>query len=151
MTIEQATEDDAEKILALQKLAYQSEAAIYDDYSIPPLLQTLEELQGEFTGKRFLKAVTNGEIVGSVRGYENHGTCFIGRLIVHPRHQNRGIGTLLMQAMEQAYEGTPRFEVFTGHRSDRNIRLYEKLGYRIFGTETVTHRLKLVYMEKRVD
>ncbi len=40
-----ATVDDAEIILALQRLAYQSEAAIYDDFTLPPLIETLEELQ----------------------------------------------------------------------------------------------------------
>jgi hypothetical protein len=41
MMITQAAAADAAEILALQKLAYQSEAAIYQDYSIPPLTQTL--------------------------------------------------------------------------------------------------------------
>jgi hypothetical protein len=35
--ISPAAVDDAEAILALQRLAYQSEAAIYDDFTIPPL------------------------------------------------------------------------------------------------------------------
>jgi hypothetical protein len=48
MHIEPATIQDADAILALQKLAYQSEAAIYADYTIPPLTQTLEELKAEF-------------------------------------------------------------------------------------------------------
>lgn len=39
-----ASPADAAAILALQKLAYQSEARLYNDFSIPPLLQTLEEL-----------------------------------------------------------------------------------------------------------
>jgi hypothetical protein len=40
MIIEQAGVEDAGEILRLQKLAYQSEARIYNDYTIPPLLQT---------------------------------------------------------------------------------------------------------------
>jgi ribosomal protein RSM22 (predicted rRNA methylase) len=35
--IERATIKDAEEILDLQKLAYKSEAEIYNDYAIPPL------------------------------------------------------------------------------------------------------------------
>jgi hypothetical protein len=42
LIIEEATVSDAEEILALQKLAYQSEAEIYNDFGIPPLVQTLE-------------------------------------------------------------------------------------------------------------
>jgi hypothetical protein len=42
MIIEEATVSDAEEILALQKLAYQSEAEIYNDFGISPLVQILE-------------------------------------------------------------------------------------------------------------
>lgn len=34
--ITQATVVDAENILALQKIAYQSEARIYNDWTLPP-------------------------------------------------------------------------------------------------------------------
>ena len=40
--ITKALYSDLEEILALQKLAYQSEAELYDDYTIPPLTQSLE-------------------------------------------------------------------------------------------------------------
>ena len=42
MEITQATAEDAAAILALQRLAYQSEAEVYGDFSIPPLTQTLK-------------------------------------------------------------------------------------------------------------
>ena len=45
MMIERAKIEDAKEILDLQKLAYQSEAEIYNDYTIPPLTQTLEEME----------------------------------------------------------------------------------------------------------
>jgi len=48
---------DTKEILCLQKIAYQSEAAIYNDYSIPPLLQTLAEINNEFASKIFFKTI----------------------------------------------------------------------------------------------
>ena len=39
---------DAAAILDLQHLVYQSEAALNDDYTIPPLTQTLPELEADF-------------------------------------------------------------------------------------------------------
>jgi hypothetical protein len=48
--ISRAREEDASEILRLQYAAYQSEAAIYDDYSIQPLTQTLEQATAEFQG-----------------------------------------------------------------------------------------------------
>ncbi len=68
MIIQKADISDAAQILSLQKLAYQSEAEIYNDCKIPPLTQTLEEVESKFTDHIFLKAVEDGRIIGSVRG-----------------------------------------------------------------------------------
>ncbi|MCL4501369.1 MAG: GNAT family N-acetyltransferase [Deltaproteobacteria bacterium] len=141
---------DVTAILALQKLAYQSEARLYDDFSIPPLLQTLEELQQEFTHKTVLKATRGPIIIGSVRGFQQNGTCFLERLIVHPDHQSRGLGSALVRRLEGAFPEARRAELFTGHKSERNIRLYERLGYRIFRQEPVTANLSFVFMEKNL-
>ena len=85
---------DAAAILRLQKVAYQTEARLYGD-DIPPLQQTLAELEREFGHFLILKAVGNGEVVGSVRARRDGGTCHLGRLIVKPELQGRGLGTLL--------------------------------------------------------
>ena len=63
VAITAASTRDAEAILALQKLAYQSEATLYDDWSLPPLTQTIDSLHEEFTHSIVLKA-TLGEIAG---------------------------------------------------------------------------------------
>ena len=148
VVIARADVDDAEEILVLQKLAYQSEAAIYDAYTIPPLTQTLEEITADFDEQLFLKASVDGRIIGSVRAFESEGTCFIGRLIVHPDFQNRGIGTWLMSDVEQIFDKARRYELFTGHKSERNLHLYQKLGYEPFRTERVTESLVLVHLER---
>jgi N-acetylglutamate synthase-like GNAT family acetyltransferase len=122
--IERASVEDAEEILSLQKLAYQSEAAIYDDYTISPLTQTLEEIRADFERQIFLKASVDGRIIGSVRAHVQEKTCFIGRLIVHPDFQNRGIGTRLLNEIEKTFSQAERFELFTGDKSDRNPGLF---------------------------
>jgi ribosomal protein S18 acetylase RimI-like enzyme len=150
VNIVQATVADAEAILRLQKLAYQSEARIYNDCNIPPLTQSDAEIEAEFADHVFLKATTDGLIIiGSVRACEQGGTCSIGRLIVHPDHQGRGIGSALMREIESRFAHARRFELFTGHKSERNIRLYRNLGYVTFREEQVTDALRLLFMEKR--
>ena len=147
--IDRATVADAEEILSLQKLAYRSEAEIYDDFNIPPLLQTPEEIKKDFENQTFLKATLDGKIRGSVRAFIKEGTCYIGRLIVHPDFQNRGMGKELMQRIEEIFKEAQRFELFTGHRSEKNLRLYRKLGYEISKTVRANDRLNMVYLEKR--
>jgi ribosomal protein S18 acetylase RimI-like enzyme len=151
MIIEKATASDAEELLALQKLAYRSEAEIYNDFSIPPLVQTLENMEEEFKNQFFLKAAMDGRIIGSVRAYSKEGTCYIGRLIVHPDFQNRGIGTKLMNEIETIFNGCKRFELFTGDKSEKNLRLYQKRGYRIFKTAKMTDRTNIVFLEKKSE
>lgn len=148
MSIRQATIDDASDILILQKLAYTSEAEIYNDFTIPPLRQSLEEIKAEFAEQAFLKFCANGKIVGSVRAYVTEGNCYIGKLIVHPEYQNRGIGTGLLEEIENVFDDVTRYELFTGHKSEKNLHLYQKLGYEIFRSEIITDDLTLVFMEK---
>ncbi len=149
LVIEPALIEDAPRILELQKLAYQSEAEIYSDFSLSPLTQTLEELKQDFETKTFLKAVMNDKIIASVRAYVQADTCYIGRLIVHPLYQNLGIGQKLMTQIESYFGYVKRYELFTGHQSKRNIYFYKKGGYATFKTEQVTERRKRLYMEKR--
>jgi ribosomal protein S18 acetylase RimI-like enzyme len=103
MVVVPARLEDAATILELQKLAYRSEAMIYDDFSISPLTQTLENLQSEFNTKTILKAVADNRIVGSVRAYQKNRTCYVERLIVHPDFQRRGIGTKLLKRIEELF------------------------------------------------
>jgi len=151
MEIERAMISDAEEILILQKLAYRSEAEIYNDFNIPPLVQTLESIEKDFENQYFLKAVMDGKIIGSVRAYTKEGTCYIGRLIVHPDFQNRGIGTDLMNEIERIFNTCRRFELFTGDKSERNLYFYQKLGYKIFKKAKITDQTMIVYLEKKIE
>ncbi len=146
--IERARDDDAEGILNLQHLCYQSEAALYNDYSIPPLTQSLPELKAEMKQSVVLVCRLGTEIIGSVRGRERQGRCHIGRLMVHPQMQRKGLGRCLMAAIEEAFPTVSAFELFTGHRSEGNLRLYRRLGYQQFKIEDASPELKLVFLEK---
>jgi GNAT superfamily N-acetyltransferase len=148
MEITQATIEDAEQILALQRLAYRTEAQRYDDPSLPPLVETLAEMRAEFARSVFLKAVVGGRIIGSVRAWSDGRTCFVGRLIVHPDSRRQGIATRLMREIERCFPRVGRFELFTGYRSEGNLRLYEKLGYRAFKREQPAQGPVLVFLEK---
>ena len=146
--IERADAGDATAILRLQLLAYQSEAEIYNNYNIPPLTQSLAEIEREFLSHTFLVARQGGEIIGSVRAMCRDKRCHIGKLIVHPDHQRQGLGSQLMAAIEAIFPEAPYFELFTGHRSERNLRLYNRLGYREFKREPAAPGLHVVYLEK---
>ncbi len=137
--IKRAEYNDLQEILALQYLAYQSEAELFGSKDIPPLKQTLDEVIEEFNNGIILKLTDeNGSIIGSVRATEKNGTVYIGC---------KGYGTKLLSEIENCYPDK-RFELFTSTRSVDNIRLYEKVGYKIFDRKPVDDELVFVYMEK---
>lgn len=163
---------DAAEILALQKVAYQSEAEIYGDDSLPALQQTLEELQADFdrmpyrnggllasrgdtAGAEsnldrsvFLKAVVNGKIIGSIRGYSLDQTAYLSRLIVHPYFRGRGIGRRLLNEIEKYFPHVKRFEAYTGEKSKRNLVALAKQGYTVLKTEPFSPTITWVFLER---
>jgi GNAT superfamily N-acetyltransferase len=145
----QANRDDLETILQLQRDCYRSEAEIYNDYNIQPLLQDLKSLENEYANSVILKGVIDGEIVGSVRGFLDNETAYIGKLIVKKVYQNEGIGRLLLDAIESTFKDSIRFELFTGFKSQKNLYLYNKLGYKEFKRQIINDNLVFIYLEKQ--
>lgn len=147
--ISRATVADAEPILRLQQQAYQSEARLYNDWLIPPLVQTLDQLVEEFATATVLEARVDGRLIGSVRASQSGGAVHIGRLIVAPDLQGRGIGTALLRAIEACFPKAGCFELFTGSLSVDNIRLYRRHGYAVVREEVLGPTVVLVFMRKR--
>jgi GNAT superfamily N-acetyltransferase len=148
MLIQKAETADLPRILEVQRLAYQEQAWLCNDFEIPPLTETLGEVLRVFPSLVMLKAVDdNGDIVGSVRGRPEGGTCHVGRLFVHPDHQGTGIGTRLLREIEKECP-CPRYELFTSSKSLKNLRFYEYYGYRRFAEKPYSPEYAMVYMEK---
>lgn len=149
MIIKEAEISDLREILELQYLAYQSEAKLFNDPDIPPLKQTLSDVEIEFREGIILKALDeNNIILGSVRAYCDNKTLHIGKLMVHPKWQRQGIGTKLLLDIEKRFPEY-RYELFTSTKSEKNIALYKRLGYSIFNEKRVTEELSFVYFEKK--
>ncbi|MEV7993898.1 GNAT family N-acetyltransferase [Streptomyces sp. NPDC086077] len=151
--ISEATDQDVEQIFKLQYLCFQSEAALYGNYRIDPLVQTLDSVRQEVAEDCVFVARLGDEVIGSVRGaITDDGAAAIGRLCVHPRLQGHGIGARLLNAAESAlaeHRGAKKFRLHTGHRSEGNLRLYRKVGYETVGTSQGTDGVPMIVLEKR--
>ncbi|WP_320777515.1 GNAT family N-acetyltransferase [Streptomyces sp. CRN 30] len=150
VTISVAAEQDAEQIFRLQYLCFQSEAALYGNYRIDPLLQSLESVREEVITDCVFVARLGEEVVGSVRGaLTEDGTAAIGKLCVHPRLQGHGIGARLLRAAEATLaeeHGATRFRLHAGHRSEG--RLYQRVGYESVGTSKGADGVPMIVLEK---
>jgi ribosomal protein S18 acetylase RimI-like enzyme len=153
VTIAAATERDAEQIFRLQYLCFQSEAALYGNSRIDPLVQTLDSVREEVAGDCVFVARLGDEVVGSVRGrITEEGAAAIGKLCVHPRLQGHGIGARLLRAAEAALaeeRGATRVRLHTGHRSEGNLRLYRRVGYERVGIQEGADGVPMIVLEKQ--
>lgn len=125
------TPADAGEVLTLQRAAFVQEAQIYGSTDMPPLTQTLEELEAELVENLGRVAVDGHRIVGALRARLDGERLLIGRIAIAPDQQGRGIGSQLLAAAEQAGKdaGAREAELFTGSLSEANLRLYEREGY----------------------
>ncbi len=145
-----ASFEDLTDILALQKVTFQSEAILYDDDKLPPLTETLADIQHDFYQKIILKIVIDSQIVASGRGSFENNIVHIERLSVHPDYQKRGLGTILIKTLENHFPNPHFFKLFTGFKSFSNLRWYKKLGYEVIGEKQYSEKLKLHFMMKKV-
>jgi GNAT superfamily N-acetyltransferase len=91
------------------------------------------------------------EVTGSIRGKSIGTSVAIGRLSVLPGRQGKGAGTSLLQEIEKSFPRAIRFELFTGHKSEKNKQFYQRLGYRWYRDEKIDESLSLYWMEKHKD
>lgn len=149
VSIRNARPADAPAIAALTRRAFAQQAALYEDDALPPLSDTTQTVLDAMNNGVVLVAEDDtGSLIGSVRGEMREESCLVGRLVVEPAHQGRGIGRALARALEQRFPSADCFKIFTGHRSAPALHLYESLGYVRTRTEYVHDRLSLVFLHK---
>ncbi|MFB4316183.1 GNAT family N-acetyltransferase [Actinomadura sp. 21ATH] len=150
VAIERAGPGDAGEILTVQRAAYVAEAQLYGDPFIPPLVESYDQLSKLIAGDAVVLAARRGSrLVGAVRAQFSDHTCLVGRLVVAPDMQGRGVGSALMEALEAAVAGrADACVLFTGHLSEDNLRLYRRLGYSETHRERIAAHLTLVHMRK---
>jgi len=130
-----ATAGDAAELGTLQRACWVSEAMANDSLDIPSLTESMETVRQGLGEWRTWVVRDSGRLVASVRGRvspDDPQTWEIGRLMVAPDLQGRGIGRALLDFAEGAApEGTTTLWLNTGRGSADNLRRYKRAGYRI--------------------
>ncbi len=128
--IRAARKSDLAFALDIQKLAF----ARYTDFllaeQIPPLNETLDEVEDDFKKKTILVAEFKDGLAGSIRYWLKGGVCIIERLSVVPELQGSGIGKALIKAVENG-AATQAHKIYleTGLLASNLLMFYTKLGY----------------------
>ena len=117
----------AEAVLELQRRAYRIEAELIGSDGIPPLRETIEELQS--CGETFLGALLGGEVAGAISWRFRENTIDIHRLVVDPDRFRRGVATALVRAALAAEPNAKQAIVQTGAENGPATALYRREGF----------------------
>ena len=128
-----ATRGDAGEILTLQRACWVQEALANETLAdVPALHESLDDVLAWLETWATWVVRVDGRLVGAVRGRMEGDAWDIGRVMVAPDLQGRGLGRALLTHIEQvAPPEATSYLLFTGARSEDNIRMYKKAGYRL--------------------
>ncbi len=140
LRLSRAENDDLGELLVLQRCCWVDEALANDTLDLAPLRETLEDLRESLSTWQTWCLRRHGRLVASIRARPEGPAWVIGRLMVAPDQASNGLGSwLLSNAEERAPATSTHFALFTGHRSTRNIALYQRSGYTLTPAADIPH------------
>src|SRR4029077_6243086 len=153
LEIRPATRADAGELFTLTRACWLQELWANPGVVIPALEESFDDSVQGLAEWTTVVAVAGGRIVGSARGRsEGPGGAVwdVGRVMVAPDLQGRGLGRHLLSLIEDAAPPeVTSYTLFTGAGSVDNIRMYKKAGYRLRGAGPVDGGAELMAEPRR--
>lgn len=139
ITIEKATILDAEKLTNIKKRTFDEEVKKWlpnqddiIDYNIqPPGYSSIEMTKYMIRELEYFKVLQAKEIIGGII-VTISGKSFgrIDRIFVDPNNQGQGIGSRVINLVEEEFPNVRTWDLETSSRQINNHYFYEKMGYR---------------------
>jgi ribosomal protein S18 acetylase RimI-like enzyme len=136
----------AARVLELQRRSYEVEARLIGSDRIPPLHESLEELQA--SGETFLGAYLEGRLAAVVSWRFDGATIDLHRLAVLPDFFRRGIGVALLRAALRSEPEALRAIAQTGAANEPAKELYRGEGFAELGDREVLPGLWISQFER---
>lgn len=135
VSIAPATAADIGELLTTTHACWLIEGRRHETFDIPPITETYDTLRDSLAEWDTYVVRSGGRLIGSVRGQRRPNDAWhIGRLMVVPDLQGRGLGRALLEFIQDAApQGTREFELIAGKNSLGNQRMYKKAGFRSRG------------------
>ena len=144
MGIRLAESADQAAVEAIVKAAYEPWVSVI---GVPPLPMVAD--YADLIARGLVHVLENGELDGVIVLVAEPGALLVENVAVRPDRQGRGLGRRLLAFAEfrARSSGLPALRLYTNEKMIPNIGLYESLGYRETGRETVDGR-STVHMRK---
>ncbi len=142
VTFEKATFNDVSALVEVQTRCFDDDSRRFTgkESGGPPGYDSAQwQLEMIHKATAYLKIVEEGRIIGGMilfrmrpdtRGGKRSEHYELGRIYLEPDCQNRGIGTLAMRHIEEAFPTVKRWTLGTPIWAMRNHHFYEKVGYK---------------------
>ena len=135
-----AKEGDAQRIQAMQQVAFGELLERYRDHDISPATESLEKIHRKITASdSFYYLIRIGEdTVGAIRVVDAGDDSYkrISPLYIIPRYRRKGYARAAIEEAERIH-GAHRWKLDTILQEAGNCHLYEEMGYRQNGHQTV--------------
>jgi GNAT superfamily N-acetyltransferase len=135
--LEQATEDDAELLAYISKLAFDTDVEVgAPDTGGPPGYDSPEfQIRAMGWADYYTILLDETLIGGLIIGSVNEDHLVMERIFLDPKHHRKGIGTQVMGLLNELYPSTKLWTLGTPEWNVRTKNFYEKLGYVQVGWE----------------
>ncbi|MCM3574594.1 bifunctional NUDIX hydrolase family protein/GNAT family N-acetyltransferase [Mesobacillus subterraneus] len=131
ISLQEASVEDAEELLALQREVFMPLYEKYKDHETSPVTQTMERFSARFKRGEYYKILFEGMLAGSVHVYEKSpGLLKLHIINILEKYHNKGIAQEVMKRLELMYPEAEAWELDTILTEERNCYLYEKMGYK---------------------
>jgi RimJ/RimL family protein N-acetyltransferase len=152
ITLEKATEKDADALHAIKIKSFLPLLKKYNDQETNPACESLAKTLNRINDplKGFYKILRDGTLVGGM-AIKNTApaTLFLGPIFIDPDFQNQKIAQQALKIIEGFFPTIDFFELRTISQEKGNIYLYEKIGYTATGeSKKINDSLDLLFYRK---
>ncbi|MGE6343667.1 GNAT family N-acetyltransferase [Bacillus mycoides] len=153
VTLEKATEIDAEIIFQMQVESFSSLLEKYKDYETSPANERIEKTISRINNLDggFYKIFVNTNLVGAICISRKEGASkfWISPMFIIPNYQGNGIAQKVLILIEEMFPEITTWELATILEEERNCFLYEKMGYiRTEFKNKLNDKATLIYYKK---
>lgn len=155
IVFEPAKENELNKILDIQKKAFEQLFIKYQDLETSPYNEDIETILFRFNmeGSFYFFIMDNNKKIGFIRVVfdKTNKKARVSPIAILPDYENKGYGKCSMIAIEQKFSEVKEWDLDTITQENKLVNFYLKLGYKILPkSEKIKEGMTITFFKKIV-